>query len=281
MEEFNKYNEVIEKQNEAIWSWSSHENELEQQKHTKDILQSRDEQRAKAEILSNWLDYGITEYDFDVKKVDDMIIIISKSSYFSSIVGLNWEQERFNSRNLKDRIEYDKFDEEISRLFKSGITKEQFKDELSKYCKGNNINFNPEIMTLWWGCVIPEWNFIWIKKFPWDSSEIAEKDKLTIAHENQHVKFNKYCEENWIEKNWYLKILDEVIAHCLNTKDEDWNIDFDKIEKSMINNENYRKNSWFTKDYGWVLVEIIQDVKNNIKDNLNETMRILVNKYKN
>lgn len=276
MEQFNfnsnNSNEKIEHQNEVIWSWFSNNNELEQQNNTKEILQSRNEQELKAELLNYRLEYEITKDDFDVKIKDGVPIIYSKSTYFSSLLGLNWSDEKRKCLNGKiNKNVYDEFDQKIN-------DKTEWKTEIEEFCKENWIN--TDIVGANGGCVYD--NYVCIKYTPYVQCE-EKKDWIepTIKHESQHVKFNKYCEENWIEKNWYLKILDEVIAHCLNTKDENWNIDFDGIEKSMINNENYRKNSWFIEDYGWILMEIIQDVKNNIKDGLDETMKILVNKYKN
>ena len=277
MEQFkfrnNNDDKNLEQQNDIIWSWSSPDNKLEQQKNTNDMLQSRNEQKLKAELLGKCLEYGITEDDFDVKVKDGVPIIYSKSTYFSSLLGLNWPDEKGKILDKEvDKKVYDEFDKKISDWT-------EWKTEIEQFCKKNWIDVN--VVGANGGCVYD--NYVCIKYTPYVQCE-EKKDWIepTINHESQHVKFNKYCEENWIEQNWYLRILNEVIAHCTNITDKEWNIYFGEIYSSMKKNENYIKISWFSKrKYLKILKKIIRKTKKNLKSNeLDKTMEMLIAQYK-
>ena len=234
------------------------------------------------EIINDlWLsNYPVKDNDFNLDVKDGTVIIYAKSSYFASLIGLNWvkEKERCLNREI-NRDAYDEFDNKIKN-FKS--LSNDGKSELLQFCNTNWIDFY-NVITNWW-CVV-QWNtnyLVWIKDTP-IISLLSNNNRIepTILHESQHIKFNKYCEQNDIEINWYLKILDEVIAHCYNTKDGEWNIDFPKIKNSMINNENYIKVSWLNKNtYINILNSILADLENELKSyNLNDAMQKLVIKY--
>ena len=235
------------------------------------------------EIINDlWLsNYPVKDNDFNLDVKDGSIIIYAKSSYFASLIGLNWVKEKEKCLNWEiNRDAYDEFDNKIRNL-KS--LSEDKKEEILQFCENNWIDFD-SIVVNWW-CVV-QWNsnyLVWIKDTP-IVSLLSNNNRIepTILHESQHVKFNKYCEQNGIEINWYLKILNEIIANCCNTKDEEWNINFPKVTDSMVNNENYIKVSWFDKNtYTDILNSILTDTENELKShNLSTTMQNLVMKYK-
>ncbi len=257
-------------------------NELKQVKDSQKIEQWQ--LATKLKILLSLGDFWIKKEDFELVNEDWTLVVISNSSYFSSIVGLNWIQEKENSRSLKDRSKYDWFDNQINDFLKLGISRDDAKTQLKKYCDENDLDF--ESMIVWWGCVISEWDFsfIWLKKVVWNSGDIIEKNKWTIAHEGQHIKFDNYCKEKWIEKNWNLAILDEVIAHCFNTFDKKWNIDFTKIYNDMVTNDNYFKKS-LIKDkpsFENKLYDMIQQTKVELQHHkkIYVAMKNLIEKHK-
>lgn len=215
------------------------------------------------------VDFWLKTEDFKIMKKNGTTIIVSNSSYFSSIVWLNWIQEKQNSRKLKDRSKYDDFDKLLNDLLKNNVSKEEAQTQLEKYCKENKLDF--ESIIAWGGCVIWEWDLalVWIKRIVWDSWDILEKNKWTIIHESQHIKFDNYCKEKSIEQKWILRLLSEVIAHCTNTKNAKWDIDFDKILKTMKDNKNYLSISWFTDK---------QDFEEALKNLINQTQKELKNK---
>lgn len=228
-------------------------------------------------------DFWVKKEDFELVNKDGTFVIVSNSSYFSSIVGLNWIQEKEKSRSSKDRNKYDIFDNKLKDFLNSKISKSEAQIQLKEYCKENDLDFD-SIVT-WWGCVISEWefSFVWIKRAIWSSKDVIEENKLTITHEGQHIKFDNYCREKWIEQNWNLKILNEVIAHCTNTKNDKWDIDFGKIFELMKDNENYLYVSWM-KDkthYGLVLKDLLEQVKKEMKNkDLDDTMKYLIEQTK-
>ena len=266
-------------------------NELTQVRNCQKIEQQQ--QATKLKILLSLEDFWIKKEDFELINKDGILVIISNSSYFSSIVGLNWIQEKKNSRSAKNRSNYDVFDKQMDDSLMLGISKDDAQKQLKKYCEENNLDF--ESIIVWWGCVISEWDFslVWIKRVVWESWDIIEKNRWTIAHEGQHIKFNNYRKEKWIEQNWNLAILDEIIAHCFNTFDEIWNIDFTKIFNNMGTNENYFKNSWIKKreDYNSKLEEIVKRVKTELQreehknlsfqEQIVSVMKSLIEEYKN
>lgn len=215
------------------------------------------------------VDFWLKTEDFKIMKKNGTTIIVSNSSYFSSIVWLNWIQEKQNSRKLKDRSKYDDLDKLLNDLLKNNVSKEEAQTQLEKYCKENKLDF--ESIIAWGGCVIWEWDLalLWIKRIVWDSWDILEKNKWTIIHESQHIKFDNYCKEKSIEQKWILRLLSEVIAHCTNTKNAKWDIDFDKILKTMKDNKNYLSISWFTDK---------QDFEEALKNLINQTQKELKNK---
>lgn len=267
-------------------------NNDEHQQNLKIIEQLKIEQKKEDEdeiIKLNLLcdldlvDFWLKTEDFKIMKKNGTTIIVSNSSYFSSIVWLNWIQEKQNSRKLKDRSKYDDFDKLLNDLLKNNVSKEEAQTQLEKYCKENKLDF--ESIIAWGGCVIWEWDFsfVWIKKVVWESWDIIEKNKLTIAHEGQHIKFNDYCKEKWIEQNWTLKLLNEVIAHCMNTRDSNWAIDFEKMYQIMKGNENYLYVSWIEDktEYELLLKKIIDQVKKEMVDkNIDSTMIYLIEQNK-
>lgn len=271
---------------------SSHEQEeIDQEK-----MKTKREQEEKANLLSillnktefiekklNLWEYGILDSDFDLELKNNQIVIISKSSYFSSIVGLNGVSEKKLTREkTKSREIYDKFDDLLKDLFHSNVSKEDAKKELFEYCSNNGIDF--ESITTSWGCVISEWDnsFVWLKELFWHIN--LDENEWTILHEQQHIKFNLYCKSENIQQNSDIKILNEVIAHCYNCK-KDWLVDFDKIMDSMSSNENYMNVSWLSNDdYMEHLQKIIYDVKKSLwenynSDNIDSVMINLIKKY--
>jgi hypothetical protein len=234
------------------------------------------------EIISDlWLsNYPVKDDDFNLDVKDDTIIIYAKSSYFASIIGLNWLKEKERCLNGEiNRNAYDEFDKKIKDL--KGLSNDR-KSELLQFCNTNWIDFY-SIITNWW-CVV-QWNtnyLVWIKDTP-IISLLSNNNRVepTILHESQHIKFNKHCEQNNIKINWYLKILNEIIAHCTNTKNDRWDIDFEKIFELMKDNENYIKVSWFNKNtYINILNSMLADLQNELKSyGLNDAMQKLVIKY--
>lgn len=263
---------------------NEHQEKLEKIEQLKISQKKENElESTKLKILLSLEDFWIKKEDFELINKDWTLVVISDSSYFSSIVGLNWIQEKENSRSTKDRSKYDEFDNKMNDFLKSGISKNDAKTQMKKYSEENNLDF--ESMMAWWGCVISEWDFsfVWIKKVVWESWDIIEKNKLTIAHEGQHIKFNDYCKEKWIEQNWTLKLLNEVIAHCMNTRDSNWAIDFEKMYQIMKGNENYLYVSWIEDktEYELLLKKIIDQVKKEMVDkNIDSTMIYLIEQNK-
>lgn len=263
---------------------NEHQEKLEKIEQLKISQKKENElESTKLKILLSLEDFWIKKEDFELINKDWTLVVISDSSYFSSIVGLNWIQEKENSRSTKDRSKYDEFDNKMNDFLKSGISKNDAKTQMKKYSEENNLDF--ESMIAWWGCVISEldFSFVWIKKVVWESWDIIEKNKLTIAHEGQHIKFNDYCKEKWIEQNWTLKLLNEVIAHCMNTRDSNWAIDFEKMYQIMKGNENYLYVSWIKDktEYELLLKKIIDQVKKEMVDkNIDSTMIYLIEQNK-
>ena len=246
------------------------------------ILLNKNKTEFIEKILNLWW-YGIKDSDFDLELKNNQIVIISKSSYFSSIVGLNGINEKKITREkTKSREIYDNFDKLLKDLFHSNVSKKDAKDQLFKYCSDNRIDY--ESIITGWGCVISEWDnsFVWLKELFWPIN--LDENEWTILHEKQHIKFNLYCKSENIHQNSDIKILDEVIAHCYNCK-KDWIVDFDKIMDSMDNNENYIKKSWLSNnDYMEHLQKIIYDVKESMwenysSDNIDLVMINLIKKY--
>ena len=247
-------------------------------------------------IKELWLsEYFINDSDFDLEIKNDALVIVSKSSYFSSLTGLNWLWEKGKSRNLSNRDLYDKFDKTSTNLLKTNISDydlNQKKSELIELCKTNNIDFYD--ISSNWGSVI-QWlsaDFIWIKQTPLvlyldsikNNFDYIEK---TIVHEKQHIKFDMFLKENNISQNGYLKVLNEVIAHCCNVKNSDWSIDFDRIIKSMSKNQNYIEVSGFSeKQFIIILKNIVNETKiifnwNNDINTLDSVMSELINRHAN
>lgn len=256
--------------------------EIEQSKQNEKI--ESDKLIIKQKLLLELSDFWITENDFELINKDNTIIIISNSSYFSSIVWLNGIQEKENTRIRKNRVKYDNLDKFAKKLYESDLTKEGFIKKLKEHSTEKNLNYDS--IYSWWGCVISVWNTstVGLKRFLRDTWDLIEKNKWTIIHESQHIKFNTYCKENWITPNWVLKLLDEVLAHCTNTKTEDWDIDFEKIFDTMKNNENYIKISWIkNKDkYISTIYALIWETEkelNNNSNNLDTTMIKLINEH--
>ena len=288
MERIHSVDDNIEsaKQKDELSSWkediqgNSKRKEIDEEK-----LKAKESQNSQANLLAYVLNISddVKKDDFEIKIENDVPVIFSKSTYFSSLIGLNWKEEKENCMNNKiNREIYDEFDNKIKSMWDQPSEKE--KKELIDFCKHNWIDFN-SIATNW-GCVVECNNdyCVWIKNTPIISKLNDSNDRIewTISHESQHIKFNKYCEEKNIEQNWYIKILNEVIAHCCNTKDKSWNIDFDGIKKSMKNNKNYLSISWFSKrKYKRILSKEINKVKATIKsNNLTTTMEKLIDYYK-
>ncbi len=148
---------------------------LQQERDDQKIEQWR--QATKLKILLSLEKFWIKEEDFELVNKDWTFVVISNSSYFSSIVGLNWIQEKENGRSTKDRSKYDGFDKQLNDSLKSGISKDDAQKQLKKYCKENNLDF--ESMITWGGSIISEWDyqFVWIKKIVWDSWDIIEKNR--------------------------------------------------------------------------------------------------------
>lgn len=237
----------------------------------------------KLKILLSLEDFWIKRKDFELVNKDWTLVIISNSSYFSSIVGLNWVREKGRSRDSKDRNKYDTFDNKFKDLLSSNLSKSEAQTQLKEYCKENNLDF--ESIITWWGCVISEWEFlfVWIKRAIWSSKDVIEENEWTITHEGQHIKFKNYCRERWIEQNWTLKLLNEVLAHCTNTKNNKWDIDFEKIFEVMKDNENYLYVSWIQNKtrYELVLKDFIEQVKREMLDkDLDDTMKYLIEQNK-
>lgn len=242
-------------------------------------------------------EYLVKDSDFDLNIQNDILIISSNSSYFSSLTGLNWLAEKRKSRDLNNREPYDKFDKISINFSKTNMSDHdlnQKRDELLNFCKNNDINFY-DVASNWW-CVI-QWtssDFVWIKKTPLvayleskknisiDDSNYMEE---TIIHEKQHIKFDTFLKNNNISQNWYLKILNEVIAHCCNVKNPDLSVDFDRIIKSMSINENYIGISglwkeWFIESLKTIIHEtkVMLNWANDI-DKLDSVMISLIYKY--
>ena len=256
--------------------------EIEQSKQNEKI--ESDKLIIKQKLLLELSDFWITENDFELINKDNTIIIISNSSYFSSIVWLNGIQEKENTRIRKNRVKYDNLDKFAKKLYESNLTKEGFIKKLKEHCTEKNLNYDS--IYSWWGCIISVWNTstVGLKRFLRDTWDLIEKNKWTIIHESQHIKFNTYCKENWITPNWVLKLLDEVLAHCTNTKTEDWDIDFEKIFDTMKNNENYIKISWIKnkEKYDSTIYALIWETEkelNNNSNNLDTTMIKLINEH--
>ena len=243
----------------------------------------REHEHTKLKLILFLEDFWIKKEDFELVNKDGIFVIVSNSSYFSSIVGLNWIQEKEKSRSLKNRNKYDIFDNKLKDLSYSNISKSEVQTQLKQYCKENDLDF--ESVVTWWGCIISEWefSFVWIKRAIWSSKDVLEENKWTITHEWQHIKFNNYCREKWIEQNWILKILNEVMAHCTNTKNDKWDIDFEKIFELMKDNENYLYVSWIENEtrYELVLKDLIEQAKKEIVDkDLDDTMKYLIEQNK-
>lgn len=288
MESINSMDDNIDsaKQKKESPSWDvSIQDNPEKEKINDEKMQAKESQNSQANLLSYILNISddIKKDDFDIKIENNSPVIFAKSTYFASLVGLNWKEEKEKCLNNKiSRKIYDEFDNKIKNIWEQPSEKE--KNELIALCKNNWVNFNNIIMN-WW-CVV-EYNndyCVWIKNTPIISKLNDNNDRIewTISHESQHIKFNKYCEENHIEPNWHIKILNEVIAHCCNTKDKSWNIDFDWIKKSMKNNKNYIDVSWFSKrKYKRILSKEINKAKSSLKsDDLDTTMKKLIDYYK-
>lgn len=271
---------------------SSHkQEELNQEK-----IETKMEQEEKANLLKfvlnksefiakklNLWKYNILDSDFDLELKNNQIVIISKSSYFSSIVGLNGVNEKKLTREkTKSRKIYDNFDNLLKNSFYSNVSKEDAKKKLSEYCSNNGIDY--ESIIAGWGCVISEWDnsFVWLKELFWPTN--LDENEWTILHEQQHIKFNFYCKSENIQQNSDIKILNEVIAHCYNCK-ENWIVDFNNILDSMSGNENYINVSWLSNDdYMEHLQKIVFDVKESLwenynSDNIDLVMINLIKKY--
>lgn len=243
-----------------------------------------------------WLsEYFINDSDFDLEIKNDALVIISKSSYFSSLTGLNWLWEKGKSRNLSNRYFYDEFDKISSDLLKTNISDydlNQKKSELIELCRINNIDFYDVSSN--WGSVI-QWvsnDFIWIKQTAlvlyFDSiKNNFDYIEKTIVHEKQHIKFDIFLKKNNISQNGYLKILNEVIAHCCNVNNPDWSIDFQRIIESMSKNQNYIEVSGFSEEqFIIILKNIVNETEvilnwNNDINTLDSVMLELINRYSN
>ena len=273
-----------ERGNTDFFDNNEHQENLEKIEQLKINQKKENElESTKLKILLSLEDFWIKRKDFELVNKDWTLVIISNSSYFSSIVGLNWVREKERSRDSKDRNKYDTFDNKFKDLLSSNLSKSEAQTQLKEYCKENNLDF--ESIITWWGCVISEWEFlfVWIKRAIWSSKDVIEENEWTITHEGQHIKFENYCRERWIEQNWNLKILNEVIAHCTNTKNNKWDIDFEKIFEVMKDNENYLYVSWIENKtrYELVLKDFIEQVKKEMLDkDLDDTMKYLIEQNK-
>lgn len=273
-----------ERGNTDFFDNNEHQENLEKIEQLKINQKKENElESTKLKILLSLEDFWIKRKDFELVNKDWTLVIISNSSYFSSIVGLNWVREKERSRDSKDRNKYDTFDNKFKDLLSSNLPKSEAQTQLKEYCKENNLDF--ESIITWWGCVISEWEFlfVWIKRAIWSSKDVIEENEWTITHESQHIKFENYCRERWIEQNWNLKILNEVIAHCTNTKNNKWDIDFEKIFEVMKDNENYLYVSWIENKtrYELVLKDFIEQVKKEMLDkDLDDTMKYLIEQNK-
>lgn len=273
-----------ERGNTDFFDNNEHQENLEKIEQLKINQKKENElESTKLKILLSLEDFWIKRKDFELVNKDWTLVIISNSSYFSSIVGLNWVREKERSRDSKDRNKYDTFDNKFKDLLSSNLSKSEAQTQLKEYCKENNLDF--ESIITWWGCVISEWEFlfVWIKRAIWSSKDVIEENEWTIIHEGQHIKFDNYCREKWIEQNWNLKILNEVIAHCTNTKNDKWDIDFEKIFELMKDNENYLYVSWIGNKtrYELVLKDFIEQVKKEMTDkDLDDTMKYLIEQNK-
>lgn len=288
MERIHSVDDNIEsaKQKDELSSWKEDiQDNSKRKKIDEEISQAKESQNSQANLLTYILNISddIKKDDFDIKIENDIPVIFSKSTYLSSLIWLNGKEEKERCMNNKiNREIYDEFDNKIKSMWDQPSEKEKI--ELINFCKHNWIDFD-SIATNWW-CVV-EYNndyCVWIKNTPIISKLNDNNDRieLTISHESQHIKFNKYCEEQNINQNWHIKILNEVIAHCCNTKDKSWNIDFDWIKKSMKNNKNYIDVSWFSKrKYKRILSKEINKAKSSLKsDDLDTTMKKLIDYYK-
>ena len=269
-----------ERGNTDFFDNNEHQENLEKIEQLKINQKKENElESTKLKILLSLEDFWIKRKDFELVNKDWTLVIISNSSYFSSIVGLNWVREKERSRDSKDRNKYDTFDNKFKDLLSSNLSKSEAQTQLKEYCKENNLDF--ESIITWWGCVISEWEFlfVWIKRAIWSSKDIIEENEWTITHEGQHIKFENYCRE----QNWTLKLLNEVLAHCTNTKNNKWDIDFEKIFEVMKDNENYLYVSWIQNKtrYELVLKDFIEQVKREMLDkDLDDTMKYLIEQNK-
>ena len=123
----------------------------------KELAKSKDNEKiesdklvTKQKLLLELSDFLITENDFEIINKNNTIIIISNSSYFSSIVWLNWIREKENTRKRKNRIKYDNLDKYAKNLYESNPSKEVFKKKLTKHCSEKNLDYNTLFSSWWW-----------------------------------------------------------------------------------------------------------------------------------
>ena len=147
--------------------------EIEQSKQNEKI--ESDKLIIKQKLLLELSDFWITENDFELINKDNTIIIISNSSYFSSIVWLNGIQEKENTRIRKNRVKYDNLDKFAKKLYESNLTKENFIKKLKEHCTEKNLNYDS--IYSWWGCIISVWNTstVGLKRFLRDTWDLIEK----------------------------------------------------------------------------------------------------------
>ena len=259
--------------------------ELKSEEKKKQLEKTSDLEKAlfldKEEIIKDLClsNYNINSNDFEVTVNSNIIIVYAKSSYFASLIWLNWIAEKEKCLNTTQNIRenYDELDKRVLEISKNPT--EDTKKNLIQFCLQKWIDFQSVVVNGW--CVI-NWEskkYVWIKATPSTIWKESGDLQWIIDHESQHIKFDEFCESHGIELNWYLKILDEVIAHCCNTKDINWNINFKKIKQSMMNNENYKKVSWL-ENYESILWTIIDEIENELeKEKLSIVMEKLILKY--
>ena len=143
------------------------QNSWEREKIDEKKSQAKESQNLQANLLTYFLSISedIKNNDFDIKIKEDVPIIFSKSSYFSSLIWLNGKEEKEKCLNNKiNRNIYDEFDNKIKSMWDQPSEKE--KNELIKFCKQNWIDFN-SIATNWWCAVKCDTVYcVWIKDTP-------------------------------------------------------------------------------------------------------------------
>lgn len=250
--------------------------------------------------------HKIKKEDFDIKQRNWTTIINWRSSYFCSLIWINWKHEK-ESIKTEDKKKYDALDQEFNNIindeqkYKNFLAKYSNKKDLLDYIE-NTKHVSIDIF-LNGGCVI-SWkdsSFIWIKKTPLVAfmeklRNIDIEDPLymndTISHEQQHIKFSSFLKSNWIKNNKELRLLDEILAHCINTIDEKWNVNFKKIKESILGNQNYLSTFlqrwWIASKFAEETTKVIDYVENelngiewnNIQEKIKNISHKLINKYK-